>query len=134
MADRYSGSVEHTIDAKGRIMIPARFRDQLGNDITIAYMPDHGDLCLRLYSRTEWNNIFTKYENVDEDVDRELFNHMRKLMMSSEENNVPDKQGRLNIPPMLRERVQLEKEIVICGAGRHVEVWSKENYLKFLYG
>lgn len=129
MADRYSGYYEHTLDAKGRITIPSKFRDQLG--IKIAIMRGRGG-CLELYSLAEWNLVMEKYKDVDPDEDIKAYNRMRKLLFTSSDDNEMDKQGRLLVPPALRKHAKLEKEIVVSGAGRHVEVWDKEAFFAFI--
>ena len=129
MADRFSGYYEHTLDPKGRITIPSKFRDQLGVKIAIMRGKDR---CLKLYSLSEWNKVYEKYESVDEDEDPALFRKMRKLLATSEDDNEMDKQGRLLVPPALRSYAGLDKEVVVSGAGRHVEVWDKESFYRFI--
>ena len=99
MADRYSGYYEHTLDPKGRITIPSKFRDQLG--LKIAIMRGRGG-CLKLYSLGEWNEVYRKFEEVDEEADRKAYDRMRKLLATSVDDNEMDKQGRLLVPPPLR--------------------------------
>ncbi len=129
MADRFSGFYEHTLDPKGRITIPSKFRDQLGVKIAIMRGKDH---CLKLYSLSEWNKVYEKYENVDEDADPDLYRKMRRLLATSVDDNEMDKQGRLLVPPSLRAFAGLDKEVVVSGAGRHVEVWDKDSFYRFI--
>lgn len=129
MADRYSGYYEHTLDPKGRITIPSKFRDQLG--LKIAIMRGRGG-CLKLYSLSEWNEVYRKFEEVDEDTDIKAYNRMRRLLATSVDDNELDKQGRLLIPPALRAFASLDKDVMVSGAGRHVEVWDKEAFLRFI--
>ena len=128
MADRYSGHSEHTLDAKGRVIIPAKFRDQLGARIAIM----RGDRCIELYSQNEWNAVYQKYEDVDKDSDKKAYDRMRRLLFTSEENNTADKQGRLLVPGHLREYAKLDKDVIVSGAGRHVEVWDKQAFYEFI--
>ena len=120
MADRYSGYYEHSLDPKGRITIPSKFRDQLGKTIAI-----------ELYSLTEWNAVYEKFEKIDEN-DEEAYNRMRKLLATSVDDNEMDRQGRLLVPTTLRAYAKLEKDVVISGAGRHVEVWNRDDFFRFI--
>ena len=128
MADRYSGYYEHSLDPKGRITIPSKFRDQLGK--TIAMMRGKGG-CIELYSLTEWNAVYEKFEKIDEN-DEEAYNRMRKLLATSVDDNEMDRQGRLLVPTTLRAYAKLEKDVVISGAGRHVEVWNRDDFFHFI--
>ncbi len=131
VADRFSYHYEHTLDSKGRITIPAKFREQLGNSISMMRGPGP---CIRLLSVNEWNRVTAKYAEVDEDENPELFDKMRKLISTSMDENIPDKQGRLLIHPMLREHAKLDKDVVVAGMGRHVELWDKDRYFAFIGG
>lgn len=129
MADRFSGFYEHSLDPKGRVIIPSKYRDQLGSSIAIMR---GNERCLKVYSLNEWNSLYQKYESLDEDDSPESYLKMRRLLATSVDNNVPDKQGRLLIPPQLREYARLDKEIVVCGMGRHVEIWDRDRFLTFI--
>jgi MraZ protein len=128
VADRYSGYYEHSLDPKGRITIPSKFRDQLGK--TIAMMRGKGG-CIELYSLQEWNAVYEKFEKIDED-DGEAYDRMRKLLATSVDDNEMDKQGRLLMPTSMRQFAKLEKDVVISGAGRHVEVWNRDDFFRFI--
>jgi MraZ protein len=112
------------------VIIPSKYREQLGAQIAIMRGVD----CIELYSQGEWNAVYEKYENFDKDGDRKAFDRMRRLLFTSEDSNVPDKQGRLLIPQHLREWAKLSKDVVISGAGRHVEIWDKDAFYAFING
>ena len=69
---------------------------------------------------------------MDEDEDPALYRKMRKLLATSVDDNEMDKQGRLLVPPALRSYAGLDKEVVVSGTGRHVEVWDKESFYRFI--
>ena len=125
MADRYSGYYEHSLDPKGRITIPSKFRDQLGK--TIAMMRGKGG-CIELYSLTEWNAVYEKFEKIDEN-DEEAYNRMRKLLATSVDDNEMDRQGRLLVPTTLRAYAKLEKDVVISG-GENLYPVQIEDFLR----
>ena len=127
MADRFSGYFEHNLDPKGRITIPAKYRQQLGT--MVAMMRGRG--CVELYSKSEWDRIYDKYESVERE-DGQAYDNMRKLLLTSVEDNEMDKQGRILMPISMRQFAHLDKEIVLAGAGRHVEVWNRDDFFKFI--
>ena len=87
--------------------------------------------CIELYSLTEWNAVYEKFEKIDEN-DEEAYNRMRKLLATSVDDNEMDRQGRLLVPTTLRAYAKLEKDVVISGAGRHVEVWNRDDFFRFI--
>ena len=99
VADRYSGYYEHSLDPKGRITIPSKFREQLGK--TIAMMRGRNN-CICLYSLSEWNAVYEKFEKIEES-DGEAYDQMRKLLATSVDDNEMDRQGRLLIPTTMRQ-------------------------------
>ena len=128
VADRFSYYYKHTLDAKGRLFLPAKFRNQLGD--TIAMMRGNGP-CIRLYSMSEWQKLNDKYANVDEDETPELFDKMRKLISTSMDDIAPDKQSRILLHPTFRAYAKLDKDVIVAGMGRHVEIWDKKRYYEF---
>ena len=129
MADRFSGYYEHNLDPKGRITIPSRFREQLGKTV---YMM-RGKNCVEIYSRAEWNVVCEKFEKIEPD-DEAAYDRMRRLRVTSMEDNEVDKQGRVLMPTSMRKFGGLEKDIIIAGAGRHVEVWNRDAFFEFIEG
>ena len=127
MADRYAGYFEHNLDPKGRITIPAKYRQQLGT--VVAMM--RGKNCVELYSSSEWQQVYEKYNGIERE-DGEAYDRMRKLLSTSVEDNEMDKQGRILMPPQMRSFAHLDKEIVISGAGRHLEVWNRDEFFRFI--
>ena len=128
VADRYSGYYEHSLDPKGRITIPSKFREQLGK--TIAMMRGRNN-CICLYSLSEWNAVYEKFEKIEES-DGEAYDQMRKLLATSVDDNEMDRQGRLLIPTTMRQYAGLGKDVVVSGAGRHVEVWNRDAFFRFI--
>lgn len=126
--EQLSGSAEYSLDPKGRIVIPVRYREALGAPITIM----RGDGCVRLCSEETWASVKQKYEAVDEDDNPKLYRKMRRKFATCVDGNAPDKQFRLLIPPSLRAYAGLEKDIVISGAGSYVEVWDREKFYAFI--
>lgn len=122
----FTGSVEHSLDDKGRLVVPARFRERLGAGffLTIA----EPDPCLAIYPAATWSDVCERIEAAPrKDADYRAF--VRHLFAHTEELSV-DAQGRLVIPPALRAWAGIEKEVVSIGSLTRVEVWAKTRYDK----
>lgn len=112
------GEYQHNIDLKGRIFIPAKLREDLGESFVIAKSMD---TCLSIYSIEEWKAF-------EAEIKKRPYNKARKLIKFYHGNAAPgetDKQGRVVIPQNLREYAKLEKEVTIVGAMDHIEIWDK---------
>jgi len=122
----FTGSVDHSLDDKGRLVVPARFRERLGAGIflTIA-LPDP---CLALYPASTWGDICARIEAApNKDVQFRAFT--RHLFAHTEELST-DAQGRLVIPASLRAYAGIEKDVISIGSLTRVEVWAKDRYDK----
>ncbi len=125
----FMGEYQHTIDDKGRLFIPARFRDSLG----IKFVLTKGlDSCLFAYPPQEWTILEEKMRLMPfTSADVRAF--VRFLFGGASECLV-DRQGRILVPNHLRKHAALEKEAVIIGVSSRVEIWSRENWEKYNSG
>ena len=120
----FMGEYNHTIDAKGRLIVPSKFREQLGNEFVITKGLDG---CLFVYSQEEWENIEKSFrEKPLTSSDARKF--MRFFFAGAATCEV-DKQGRILIPNNLREYAGIDKDVVSVGVLSRVEIWSKEKWL-----
>ena len=117
------GEYNHTVDAKGRMIMPAKFREQLGEQFVVTKGVDG---CLYVYSSEEWGRIEEKFREVNLTT-KDARKFMRFFFAGAVECEI-DKQGRTLIPPMLREHAGLNKELVIIGVSNRVEIWSQEKW------
>ena len=122
----FMGEYHHTIDDKGRIIIPAKLRYELGEQFIVTKGLDG---CLFVYSKEEWNNITLKYKQLPNTKDAR--NYLRFFLSGAIVGEF-DKQGRLNIPSPLIKYADLKKECVIIGVNERLEIWSKERFEQFL--
>ena len=122
----FSGTYHHNIDSKGRIIIPSRFREELGTGFVLTKGLDH---CLFLFPMSEWNEFRSKLKAVPL-TSREGRAFTRYFFANAVECEM-DKQGRLNIPPVLREHTRIDKEIVSIGVDRRIEIWSRAEWEKY---
>ena len=122
----FRGSSFNTIDLKGRIIIPARFRDVIkaggGDGVIVTRL----DKALFAYTFDQWSKIESKVLAMSETS--EYMRRFRRVFIGGASDCNCDKQGRILIPPVLRQYAQFEKEIVLVGQIVHFEIWSKENY------
>ncbi|MBR1772999.1 MAG: division/cell wall cluster transcriptional repressor MraZ [Eubacterium sp.] len=124
MALSMFGEFYHNVDAKGRLSVPAKFRDRLGSTVVVATGPDN---CLRIYSVEDWDKFM---EGLNEQVDtssadgRNLF----RFFAANASTCDLDSQGRVIISPKLRGYAGITKEVVVIGSGDKAEVWDKKRY------
>jgi MraZ protein len=119
---RFTGRAEHALDDKGRLVVPARFRERLGAKfiVTIA-LPD---ACLALYPLETWEAFC---ERLDGAVHKdEQFRRFVRHVFANTEEAACDGQGRLLVPPGLRAYAGIEREAISIGTLTRVEVWAKE--------
>jgi len=119
----FKGQYNHSVDAKGRIIMPAKFREILGEEFVVTKGMDG---CLFVYSNEEWENIENKFRNVSS-ANKDARKFMRFFFAGAADCEV-DKQGRVLIPPKLREYAGLQKEVVLAGVGNRIEIWNAENW------
>lgn len=122
----FIGEYHHTIDDKGRIIIPAKFREELGNEFVITRGIEN---CLFVYSLDTWNKIVDKLNSLPfTKKDARTFN---RFFMSGATNVELDKQGRVNVTVPLIEYASLDKECVVIGTGDRLEIWSQSSWDSF---
>ena len=115
-----TGQYAHTIDAKGRLFIPAALRKELGQTFHITVGQDR---CLSVYSDESWAAFMDKLKALS-------YNEVKKLraLFAYAADCEPDGQGRILIPAKLRGYAALEKDVVITGASKCVELWNPERW------
>ena len=120
------GEYHHTIDDKGRLIIPAKFRDDLGDTFVITRGLEN---CLFVFSSSEWNK-FTKNLNTLPFTRKNARNFSRFLLSGATVTEF-DRQGRINITSPLISYADLKKECVIIGVGDRLEIWASEKWDEF---
>ena len=117
----FIGEYEHTVDVKGRVIMPAKLREDIGDKFIITKGLDG---CLFAYSQSEWANFEEKLKSLPL-AQKNARNFVRFFLSGAVECEI-DKQGRFLIPSNLREHASLDKEIVIIGVGTRLEIWNRE--------
>ncbi len=116
----FYGEYQHTIDPKGRAIVPSKFREGLGDKFILTKGLDG---CLFAYSSEEWTSLENKLKSLPF-TDKDVRAFIRFFFSGATECEV-DKQGRILIPQNLREYAALEKDIYIIGVSSRVEIWKK---------
>ncbi len=117
----FLGEFDHTMDSKGRVSLPARFRDIISDAFYITKGLDNG---LFIFPEWAWQNIIEKLMEIPlQDYQR---SRMRQAFLSGVVEANLDKQGRVMINPKLREYAKLKKDVVITGAGDRIDIYAKE--------
>ena len=121
----FIGEYEHSADTKGRVIMPAKLRDDIGEKFILTKGLDG---CLFAYSQTEWLNFEEKLKTLPL-TNKNARDFVRFFLSGAIECEI-DKQGRFLIPSNLREYSKLDKEIVILGVGTRIEIWDRETWKK----
>lgn len=119
----FMGEYHHTIDQKGRMIVPAKFRELLGDSFVLTRGLDQ---CLFGYTHEEWTTLENKLKNLP--FTKKDARAFTRFFFSGASECEVDKQGRVNIAVPLREYAKLEKDCVIIGVSNRFEIWSKSNW------
>lgn len=120
------GEYEHTLDVKGRLIMPSKLREDIGENFIITKGLDG---CLFGFSLNEWARFEEKLKSLP--LTNKNARDFVRFFLSGAVNSEIDKQGRFLVASNLREYASMEKEVVIIGVGTRIEFWSKENWNKY---
>jgi MraZ protein len=119
----FIGEHQHSLDEKGRLIIPSKFRDDLGYEFVMTKGLDN---CLFVYPKKEWVILEEKLKSLPlTNKDARAF---IRFFFSGASECILDKQGRVLIPSNLREHSRLEKDAVVIGVSTRIEIWSKSEW------
>ncbi len=122
----FVGEYSHNIDAKGRITMPAKFREQLGD----CFMVTKGfEGCLFVYPMDAWTELAENLSKLPSN--QKSARYLQRTFLSGAAEAEPDKQGKVLITPPHREYAGLEKEVVIIGVSKRVEIWSAARWKEY---
>lgn len=120
------GEYEHSLDTKGRLILPSKLREDIGEKFVITKGLDG---CLFGFSKNEWTNFEEKLKTLPL-INKNARDFVRFFLSGAVEAEI-DKQGRFLIPSNLRNYASLDKEVVITGVGTRIEIWDKESWNKY---
>ncbi|HKW50544.1 MAG TPA: division/cell wall cluster transcriptional repressor MraZ [Candidatus Eisenbacteria bacterium] len=127
----FRGSYKHSIDHKGRVSIPARFRRLLSGDASETFVILRGlDACVSLFPADEFKRVEDRLRS--RSFSDETHRRYQRLMLLDSRDETLDAQGRVAIPPSLIEHASLKKEVLVNGVLDHIEIWSPELFEKYM--
>lgn len=123
----FLGTHHPRLDDKGRLFLPAKFRKDLANGLVVTRGQER---CLYVFALPEFERITSAMN--DTPVTSRKVRDFQRVFLSAASDEIPDKQGRLTIPAVLREYAGLERECTVIGAGSRVEVWDTQAWNSYL--
>lgn len=123
MDKEFIGEFKFNMDSKGRVTLPARYREELGEGF---YVTKGYDECLSVYDKENWARFSAKLRSYPSTNRAARF--VQRAFLSGVDSPVPDKQGKILISQPHREYAHLSKAVVIMGVGDHIEIWDEETW------
>ncbi len=114
------GKYKHTVDAKGRLFVPSKLREKLGEVFYVTVAPDR---CLSVYTAESWQRILDQYNALPISSARQM-----RFLFANAAKCEPDKQGRFLLPTELRQYAALQQEVTFIGLGNHAEIWDSATF------
>jgi MraZ protein len=126
----FYGEYIHTVDRKGRIVLPAHFREVAKANFIEKFFITRGlDGCLFMFSEEEWKLQEQKFKSLP--FTKQQARIFNRIYFSGAQEIIPDKQGRILLPLYLKEYAQIKKEVVFVGVANRIELWAKDKWLEF---
>ncbi len=119
----FLGEFSHTLDEKGRLTIPAKFRDELAGGLVITRGIDR---CLSVYPRQVWDGLAEQIAKLP--LTQRNARNFGRLMFSGAADFIPDRQGRVLIPQGLRDYAELDSEAIVIGLYDRLEIWNPDSW------
>lgn len=123
----FMGEYHHNIDEKGRLILPSKFRNDLGESFIITRGIDS---CLFIYPKSTWDKLTSKLNELS--FTKKDVRSFQRFFLSAASECVFDRQGRISISSPLITYANIDKECVVIGVNDRIEIWSKDNFDKFL--
>ena len=122
----FFGTFSPKLDDKGRLFLPAKFRDELAEGLVVTRGQER---CLNVWSREEFGRFTERLRAMP--VTNKSGRDYVRMLFAGASDETPDKQGRITIPPMLREYASLSKECIVIGAMNRVEIWDADSWASY---
>ena len=119
----FNGEYNHTIDTKGRLIIPSKFREILGDEFVVTKGMDG---CLFVYANDDWKVFEQKLTSLP--ITNKDARKFARFFLAGAAPVEVDKQGRILLPAHLREFAELDKDVVLVGVGSRIEIWNKDKW------
>ena len=118
----FTGEHHHTLDSKGRLAMPSKLREELGESFIIA--PAIRGNCIKVYSMAEWEIFLKPILETPRKTSEATLRYLHRTAAQV----TPDTQGRVLLSQGLIDKAQIKKDAVVVGCGSYIEIWSRENY------
>lgn len=126
----FYGEYEHSLDTKGRVIIPAKFREIFKENYVEKFFITRGlDRCLFMFTEEEWKSQEEKFRR--ESFTREEPRKFNRLYFSGASEVICDKQGRILIPTYLKDYAEIETDVVVIGVSNRIEIWARDKWSEF---
>lgn len=123
----FLGTHTPRLDEKGRLILPAKYRDELGNGLVLTRGQER---CIYVFSSREFERVHDELRSAPLSS-RQARDYIR-VFLSGASDEMPDKQGRITIPPPLRQYAGLDREVTVIGAGNRAEIWDSASWNAYL--
>ena len=126
----FYGEFEHSIDRKGRLILPAKFREIAKNQFVEKFFVTRGlDKCLFMFSEEEWRSQENKFKTMS--FTKQQSRTFNRLLFSGAQEVAFDKQGRILLPQYLKDFADIKRDVMIVGVSNRIEIWAKDNWNDF---
>lgn len=126
----FYGEFEHSIDRKGRLILPAKFREVAKNQFVEKFFITRGlDKCLFMFAEEEWRSQENKFKTMS--FTKQQSRTFNRLLFSGAVEICADKQGRVLLPQYLKDFAGIKKDVMVVGVSNRIEIWSKDTWADF---
>jgi len=126
----FYGEFEHSIDRKGRLILPAKFREVAKNQFVEKFFITRGlDKCLFMFAEEEWRSQENKFKTMS--FTKQQSRTFNRLLFSGAVEIAFDKQGRILVPQYLKDFAAIKKDVMIVGVSNRIEIWAKDSWQDF---
>lgn len=127
----FYGEYQHSLDKKGRLIVPSKFREIFKEHYAEKFYLTRGlDRCLFVFTEEEWKGQERKFKEMP--FTRQESREFNRLYFSGACDVTCDKQGRILIPPYLKEYAEIKEDVMIVGVSDRIEIWAKEKWKDFM--
>ncbi len=126
----FYGEYIHSIDRKGRLILPARFRDSAKSNFVEKFFVTRGlDKCMFMFAEEEWRTQENKFKAMP--FTKQESRTFNRLFFSGAVEVLPDRQGRILLPQYLKDFAEVKREVVIVGVSNRIEIWAQEKWQEY---
>ena len=126
----FYGEYKHTIDRKGRIILPSKIRDAAKTNFVEKFYATRGlDKCLFMFGEEEWRSLETKFKSMS--FTKNESRTFNRIFFSGAVEIIPDKQGRILIPQYLKDDAGIKRDVYVVGVANRIEIWAQDEWDKF---